>query len=196
MLLYRGRAEECWRNVWIFFKWQWENNEGLLIGGWEPHRDVASRCFQGRCGGRCCQSGWKSAVEPHTTWRELRLVDSGPFRCIKKPVSIVCYDTKVTLKVILKILSSRFVIFVAKDRELPIIKCNDCMEINVSKVQAWKLVERGHLSLSLLSSLPTSLWASMGRGRWGERLIYPLRHMTNRGGEIFIWEQHAGKWRE
>lgn len=28
-------------------KCQWENNERLLTGGWEPHRDVASHCFQG-----------------------------------------------------------------------------------------------------------------------------------------------------
>lgn len=74
-----GMLKEC---VDIL-KWQWENNEGLLIGGWEPHRDVASHCFQGPHGGRCCQSGGRSAIGPHKTWGELRLVDSGPFACIK-----------------------------------------------------------------------------------------------------------------
>ena len=43
-------------------KWHWENNEALLIGGWEPHRDGASHCFQGPRGGRCCQSGGSSAI--------------------------------------------------------------------------------------------------------------------------------------
>lgn len=39
-------TEEVWimlKECVDILKWQWENNEGLLIGGWEPHRDPASR---------------------------------------------------------------------------------------------------------------------------------------------------------
>lgn len=81
--LYRGGPRGMLRECVDILKWQWENNEGLLIGGWEPHGDVASHCFHGSRGWRGCQSGWRSATEPHKTWRDLRSVDSGQFACIK-----------------------------------------------------------------------------------------------------------------
>lgn len=57
--------EECRRNVWIFWSGSGKIMKDSSKGGWEPHRDVASHCFQGPCGGRCCQCGWRSAIEPH-----------------------------------------------------------------------------------------------------------------------------------
>lgn len=113
--LYRGGSRGMFGECVDILKWQWENNEGLLIGGWEPHRDVASHCFQGPHGWRGCQSGWGSATEPHKTWRDLRLVDSGQFTCIESQFSCFtfCHDTKTNVEVShRKILASNFVISV------------------------------------------------------------------------------------
>lgn len=188
----RGKAEECWKECVDIVKWQWENNEGLLIGGWEPHRDVASHCFQGPRGGRRCQSVWRSALEPHKTWTELRLVDSGPFACIEIQRRLVA-SFSVLISVLMPRSLSRlpsgkyypaklFIIYVAQDKELTatILMIIRLYILMLSKqLLAWEMVIIGHLSFS-----------------WGEWVIYPLRHMTNGGGEIFIWDQHAGKWTE
>lgn len=104
-----GMLKEC---VDIL-KWQWENNEQLLIGGWEPHTDVTSHCFWSRHGGRRCHSDLIShTVEPHKTWREPRLVNPGLFARIKTQgkarclVGFECFsfilEANVTLKVTLR----------------------------------------------------------------------------------------------
>lgn len=75
-----------------------------------------------------------------------------------------CYHTKVTVKVTLrKILSINLVIFVAQDMEL---KAMNLMIIWIytlmprKQLREQELVMRGHVSISVLSSLPMSLWFS------------------------------------
>lgn len=48
-----------WEECVDILKWQWENNEALLIGGWEKHRDVASRCSWGPRGHERLPIWWR-----------------------------------------------------------------------------------------------------------------------------------------
>lgn len=195
----RGMLKEC---VDIL-KWQWENNEGLLIGGWEPHRNVASHRLWSLHGGMCMKiCHWitkKNLERAEVSWLWTVCMHRnseptcGQFQCFR-----ICFDSKVTVKVALeKILSTDLVIFLVQGMELTMnIMIIWVRLIMPRKRLALELLMRGHLSCAVLSLLRRSLWIFTARGRGGEKFIYSHRHMTNRRGEIFIWEQHAGKWRE
>lgn len=66
VLQYGGGLGGMWEECVDILKWQWENNEALLIGGWEPHRDVASHCSRGPRGHKRLP-----------IWRKIRRIATG-----------------------------------------------------------------------------------------------------------------------
>lgn len=196
--------EECWRNVWIF----WSGSGKIMKDssqGAENHTEKRPPTVsEGPRGGRCCQSDWGSArkknlrkVEVSWLWtirrHQIQKETRGLVPCVMIPR--LPSRSPVGKYYPALLFSSQM------DREVTTAELNNYTEICTNVKETVSGAGFGHERSSeprsfFVGASPVSLWVFTAGGRWGEQFIYPLRHMTNRGGGLFIWEQHAGKWRE